>query len=320
MTRLGVRTTFSPDASRRESALVDIAALSTRGVTGVRVRIGWADLFPTEGRVDGRLLDELTEFVGRVAATGVEVWPTTCGNRLPGWFLNEGAFADVKATDRFWSQYIDTVASAIADVTSGWIPFETPVALLHEGWRAGLRDPGITDEAKFADAFGGVVSALAGTARLVAGMPMQLSIDALHVGATNEVVEVFREAVLRGRLALPGRIVREVAGLQGAFDRIGLSLPERSALASGDALRRWRDQVVGLVYATSERFSPFGVSITAVPDSATDAEHADVVDTVRGISAEVRDGGAELQWVWLGDASPVAGLVGSGPEAQALDL
>lgn len=320
MTRLGVRTTFSPDASRRESALVDIAALSTRGVTGVRVRIGWADLFPTEGRVDGRLLDELTEFVGRVAAIGVEVWPTTCGNRLPGWFLNEGAFADVKATDRFWSQYIDTVASAIADVTSGWIPFETPVALLHEGWRAGLRDPGITDEAKFADAFGGVVSALAGTARLVAGMPLQLSIDALHIGATNEVVEVFREAVLRGRLALPGRIVREVAGLQGAFDRIGLSLPDRSALASGDALRRWRDQVVGLVYATSERFSPLGVSITAVPDSATDAEHADVVDTVRGISAEVRDGGAELEWVWLGDASPVAGLVGSGPEAQALDL
>lgn len=320
MTRLGVRTTFTPDPARRESALTDIAALSSLGVTGVRMRIGWFELFPTEGRVDGRLVDDLIEFASRVAATGVEVWPTLCGNRLPGWFLNEGAFADPKATDRFWSQYVDTVASAIADVAAGWIPFETPVALLHEGWRTGLRDPGITDEAKFADAFGGIVNALASTARLLGDTPLQLTIDAMHDGATNEVVEVFREATLRGRLALPGRIVREVPGLQGAFNHVGLAFPDRSALASGDALRRWRDHVVRLTYATSERFSPLGVSVTAVPDPATDAEHADLFDTVRGLSAEVRDGGAELQWVWLGDTAAVAGLAGTGPAAQAFDL
>lgn len=320
MTRLGVRTTFSPDPLRRESALGDLAALATKGVTGVRMRIGWSDLFPTEGRVDGRLVDDLIEFTGRIAATGIEVWPTLCGNRLPGWFLNEGAFADTKATDRFWSKYVDTVASAIADVAAGWIPFETPVALLHEGWRTGVRDPGIADEAKFADAFGGVVNSLAAVARLLAGTPLQLSIDALHLGATNEVIEVLREAVLRGRLALPGRIVREIAGLQGAFNHVGLAFPDRSSLASGDALRRWRDDVVGLVYATSERFSPLAVSITSIPDTATDAEHADMIEAVRAMSAEVRDGGAELHWVWLGDTSPVAGLVGSGPEAQAFDL
>lgn len=320
MTRLGVRTTFSPDPVRRESALGDLAALATKGVTGVRMRIGWPDLFPTEGRVDGRLVDDLIEFTGRIAATGIEVWPTLCGNRLPGWFLNEGAFADTKATDRFWSKYVDTVASAIADVAAGWIPFETPVALLHEGWRTGVRDPGIADEAKFADAFGGVVNSLAAVARLLAGTPLQLSIDALHLGATNEVIEVLREAVLRGRLALPGRIVREIAGLQGAFNHVGLAFPDRSSLASGDALRRWRDDVVGLVYATSERFSPLAVSITSIPDTATDAEHADMIEAVRAMAAEVRDGGAELHRVWLGDTSPVAGLVGSGPEAQAFDL
>ena len=320
MTRIGVRTTFSPDPARRESALGDIASLSTMGVTGVRMRIGWSDLFPSEGRVDGRLVDDLIEFTGRIAAFGIEVWPTLCGNRLPGWFLNEGAFADTKATDRFWSQYVDTVASAIADIATGWIPFETPVALLHDGWRAGVRDPGIADEGKFADAFGGVVNALAAVARLLGGSTLQLSIDALHLGATNEVIEVFREATLRGRLALPGRIVREVSGLQGTYRNVGLAFPERSPLASGDALRCWRDNVVGLVYATSERFSPLAVSITSIPDAATDAEHADIVDAVRAMSAEVRDGGAELQWVWLGDTSPVAGLVGTGPEAQAFDL
>jgi hypothetical protein len=316
MTRFGVRTTFSPDPARRESAITDIAALSTRGVAGVRMRIGWDALFPTEGRVDGRAVDDLIEFTGRVAATGMELWPTLCGNRLPGWFLNEGAFADPKAADRFWSQYVDTLASAIADAATGWIPFETPIALLHEGWRTGLRDPGIADEAKFADAFGGVLTALAAVARLLNGASLQLSIDALHVGATNDVVEVFREAVLRGRLALPGRIVREIAGLQGAYRSVGLTFPDQAPLASGDALRRWRDQVVGLVYATSERFSPLAVSIASIPDTATDAEHADLFDTVQTLLAEVRDGGAELQWVWLGDTSLVTGLIGKDPSTS----
>jgi hypothetical protein len=318
MTRVGVRTSFPRDPARRESLLADVAALSTKGVTGVRLRIGWAEMFPSEGRPDGRLFDELGEFVSRIAATGAEVWPTLCGNRLPGWFLNEGAFADTKATDRFWSQYVDTVASTIADVASGWIPFETPVALLHDGWRAALRDPGIADEAKFADAFGGVVNALASVARLLTGATLQLSIDALHAGATNEVVEVFREAVLRGRLALPGRVVREISGLQGSYSDFGLAFPDRTPFASGDAMRRWRDTTVAVTYATAERFSPLGVSITSIPDAATDVEHADIVDTVRGIAAEVRDGGAELRWVWLGDAAAVAGLVAT--DGQAFDL
>ena len=35
---------------------------------------------------------------------------------------------------------------------------------------------------------------------------------------------------------------------------------------------------------------------------------------------EVRDGGAGLQWVWLGETAAVAGLAGTGPGAQAFDL
>lgn len=309
MTLLGVRTAFSPDPTRRESAIAQTASLASAGVAGVRMRVNWSDLVPTEGRVDGRTVDDLVEFTTRIAATGLQIWPTLCGNRLPGWFLNEGAFADPKATDRFWSQYVDTVASAIADFAAGWIPFETPVALLHEGWRTGTRDPGIIDEAKFADAFGGVIAALSSVARLLSGVPLELSIDALHSGATSEVIEVFREATLRGRLMIPGRIARDVAGLQGAFNHIGLSFPDRTALASGDELRRWRDRVIGVVYATSERFSPLAVSITAIPDTTTDSEHADLFDTARNISDELRDGGAELDWLWLGDTSLVTGLV-----------
>ena len=320
MTAVGVRTTFVSDPVRRESAIADIAALATRGVTALRVRVNWADVCPTEGRVDARYIDELTEFVARVAAMGIEVWPTLCGNRLPGWFLNEGAFADPKATERFWPRYVDALAGAIADIATGWVPFETPVAMLHEGWRVGTRDPGVADEAKFADAFGGLVRSLAATARLLAGARIDFGFDVAHAGATNEVVTVFRDALLRGRLEIPGRVARELPGLDHGFGGIAMSFPDRTALASGDALRRWRDDVVKRVYATAELFSPMEMSLLAVPDTTTDAEHADLFDTVRSIVAETRDGGVQLRHVWLGDTSTVTGLVAALPEGQALDL
>ena len=320
MTAVGVRTTFVSDPVRRESAIADTAALATRGVTALRVRVNWADVCPTEGRVDARYIDELTEFVARVAAMGIEVWPTLCGNRLPGWFLNEGAFADPKATERFWPRYVDALAGAIADIATGWVPFETPVALLHEGWRVGTRDPGMADEAKFADAFGGLVRSLAATARLLAGARIDFGFDVAHAGATNEVVTVFRDALLRGRLEIPGRVARELPGLDHGFGGIAMSFPDRAALASGDALRRWRDDIVKRVYATTERFSPMEMSLLAVPDTTTDVEHADLFDTVRSIVAETRDGGVQLRHVWLGDTSAVTGLVAALPEGQALDL
>lgn len=320
MTALGVRATFVSDPVRRESAIADVAALATRGVTALRVRINWSEVCPTEGRVDAKYVDELTEFVSRVTSMGVEVWPTLCGNRLPGWFLNEGAFADPKATERFWPRYVDVIAGAIADIATGWIPFETPVALLHEGWRIGTRDPGMADEAKFADAFGGLVRSLAATARLLAGARIDFGFDVAHSGATNEVVTVFRDALLRGRLEIPGRVARDVAGLEHGFGGVALSFPDRSALASGDALHRWRDDAVQRIYATAERFSPLKVSLLAVPDTVSDAEHADLFDTVRSLVAETRDGGAQLRHVWLGDTSAVTGLVAALPEGQALDL
>lgn len=320
VTAVGVRTTFVSDPVRREAVIADIAALATRGVASVRVRVNWSAVFPSEGRADARHLDELAEFVARVAAMGIEVWPTLCGNNLPGWFLNEGAFADAKATERFWPRYVDTLAGAIGDVASGWVPFETPVALLHEGWRVGTRHPEIADEAKFADAIGGLVRSLSATARLLAGAPLVCGLDLAHVGATNEVVTVFRDALLRGRLEIPGRVARDLAGLEHGFGGIALSLPDRAALASGDSLRRWRDNVVKHTYATAERFSPLTLSLLGVPDTTSDAEHADLFDAVRTIVAETRDGGAQLHRVWLGDTSTVAGLIAALPEGQALDL
>ena len=72
MTRLGVRSIFVANPARREACLADLAALSTRGVDALRLRVNWADVFPTDTRIDSRLVEDLVEFVTRVTAVGYE--------------------------------------------------------------------------------------------------------------------------------------------------------------------------------------------------------------------------------------------------------
>lgn len=314
MTTLGARITYVTDPARRESDLVNATALATRGVRSIRLRVNWADIVPSEDRPAGRVVEELAEHVGRLRSAGLDIWPTLCGNKLPGWFLNEGAFADPKATDRHWGRYVDTVAGAIADDVTGWIPFESPIALLDEGWRRGTRDPGIADEAKFADAFGGVIRSVATVTRMLGPGSTLLALDAHHPGATNEVLGVFHEAAMRGRLSIPGRVTREIDGLQGGFHGIGASSIDRSPFTVSDGLRRWRDEMTREVFALAERFSPLPVSLVAAPETTTDAEHEDLIDAVSTLSAEVRDGGAALDNIWLGDVGRLVGL----PADQAL--
>ena len=316
MTSVGVRASFANDVARRESDIENAIALVKRGVSSVRLRISWADIVPKEDRPAERTVEELSEMVSRLGRAGLAVWPTLCGNRLPGWFLNEGAFADQKATDRHWGLYVDTVASAVADVVAGWIPFESPISLLDEGWRRGLRDPGIADEAKFADAFGGLVRACATVTRMLGQGSTLLALDVHHGDAANEVLGVFHEVALRGRLAIPGRVTREVESLLGGFCGVGITSSAHSPFDSTDGLRRWRDTTAQSTYSLAERFSPLGVSLVAPPETTTDAEHEDLVDTLRSLSAEVRDGGAELKHVWFGDVGRVIGL----DATQAFDL
>ena len=314
MTTLGARITFVTDPARRESDIVNATALATRGVGSIRLRVNWADIVPSEDRPAGRVVEELAEQVGRLRSAGLDIWPTLCGNKLPGWFLNEGAFADPKATDRHWGRYVDTVAGAIADDVTGWIPFESPIAMLDEGWRHGTRDPGIADEAKFADAFGGVIRSLATVTRMLGPGSTVLALDSHHPGATNEVMGVFHEAVMRGRLSIPGRITRDVEGLQGGFCGIGVSIIDHSPFTVADGLRRWRDASARIIYSLAERFSPLPVSLVAPPETATDSEHEDLIEVVSTLSAEVRDGGAGLANLWLGDVGRLVGL----PADQAL--
>lgn len=300
----GFRLTFSETSQQRDSDLSHAASLASSGLTAVRLRIAWQSLCPTSDKANDRAREELTEYVVALMGLGLDVWPTLCGARLPGWFLDEGGFSDTKITERAWPRFVDTLAEDIGDIVAGWIPFEAPVALALT-WRG---DPSGPIEAKFADAFGGIVRSWTQAARLLRGTPLMLALDIQHPGCTSDMRQVWVEAITRGMLAIPGRMSRELDDLQHSATDIALSTNDASVLHDSSALHRWSEQTLQHLFWFAETFGGAPLSIAALPDASTDAQHEDLIGVVQQLSTEAASGGAPLRHIFLGDAGRVAAL------------
>jgi hypothetical protein len=300
----GFRLTFSETSQQRDTDLSHAASLAAAGLSAVRVRIAWQILAPTSDKTNDRAREELTEYVAALAGLGLDVWPTLCGTRLPGWFLDEGGFSDTKITERSWPRYVDTLAEDIGDIVAGWIPFEAPMALALT-WRG---DPTGPIDAKFADAFGGIVRSWTQAARLLRGNPLMLALDIQHSGCTSDMRQVWIEAITRGMLAIPGRMWRELDDLQHSATDIALSTNDATILDDSSALHRWSEQTLQHLFWFAETFGPTPLSIAALPDASTETQHEDLIAGVQQLSTEAASGGAPLRHIFLGDAGRVAAL------------
>ncbi len=302
--RTGFRLTFSPFSDGGDHGLTHAATLVEAGLTSVRVRVPWHLIFPRRDVADARHREALVEYVSRLQALGAEVWITLCGRHLPGWFLDDGGFSDAKLTERSWPRYVDTIASDIGDLATGWIPFESPIATTLT-WR------GNDDEdppARFADAFAGVVTSWVRARRLLQGTQLLLAFDIQHPGATNQLRQIWIEALQRGTLAIPGRLSRGIDGLQHSADIVGLVANDPTAFDTGSGLARWADRTAQQIFMLTESCAPAPLSILSLPEPATDAQHEDLIDALRAVVAQVAADGAALHSVFLGDASRVTGL------------
>jgi beta-glucosidase len=78
------------------------AQLAENGTEVCRFTLDWARVVPRAGRPDGDALEHLEAVVEAAEAAGVSLWLGLHDVSLPGWFLDEGGFADDKARGRFW--------------------------------------------------------------------------------------------------------------------------------------------------------------------------------------------------------------------------
>jgi hypothetical protein len=102
------------------------AALVAAGVTELRIAARWAQLQPRAGHWDGQALEALATEVTEARDAGLTPWLALLGRRVPGWFDDEGGFADAKTATRWWPRYIDGVAGHLGDTVAGWFPMTNP--------------------------------------------------------------------------------------------------------------------------------------------------------------------------------------------------
>ena len=312
MPTFGTCVTFRSAPDGREDfwqpLINDLVGLKESGLTSVRWRISWSDVFPSQTKPDGRVLELLHNQAVAFVDAGLETWVTLCGNSMPNWFLNDGAFADEKTTERWWPRYVDTIADVIGNEVTGFMPFESPIGLVHDGWRVGTQAPFIADDGKFSDAFTNVIKSWLHACRLLNGSPIALSLDATHPGATAEVREVWSSAITRGRVSLPGHFERELDGLLRSATEISLDLHQPANDNMTLDINRWRDKAIEALQWAYETFSGTPLSITAIPFAASDDQHGELLNATAQMVGDLASDGLELQHVWLGESTRVAGL------------
>lgn len=216
----------------------DLALLAGHGLRAVRLTVDWARLVPSAGRPDHAAVEQLVRVVDAADASGVAVWAALHEQALPGWFLDEGGFADDRART-WWSRWVELVADTIGDRVAGWFPLVEPVPWAIDGYLRGVTPPGRTDPQVFAEALRGVHLAWRDAWRILrGGGPLVATAHrAGSVHTTDATVPARRQARLAddvlwgcwvsglrdGILRIPGLADEEVADLAGSGDLVGIT-------------------------------------------------------------------------------------------------
>jgi beta-glucosidase len=222
----------------RRPDLDELLLLADRGLTHIRFDIDWASVVPASGRVDRSALDELVQTLEAAQAGGLHAWAVLHDRPLPGWFVDEGSFAD----DRnrvWWSRWVELVADAVGDLVAGWMPLAEPVAWATDAYLTGIAPPFRRDPEAFSETLRGVHLAWRDAWRILrgGGPPVATCHRVGPVHAADATVTARQQtrlvdAVLWGSwvsglrdgiLRIPGRADEDVADLAASGDLLGIT-------------------------------------------------------------------------------------------------
>lgn len=217
------------------------------GVGAHRMGVDWARLEPSEGAPDLGEVERVRSRIDAVRRAGCDVWLALWEGPCPGWFLDEGGFADDKARRRFFPRHADRCGQWFGDLVAGWFPVHDPVAWAGAGYLAGSVPPGRTAAVdRWGQALRGMVLAQRDAWRELrgGGVPVATSWQVGPVVAADATVPARAEArrvdrtvwgvlvsALRdGHLMVPGRIDElDVPDLRDCCDLVGVTY--RGAMA-----------------------------------------------------------------------------------------
>jgi beta-glucosidase len=215
----------------------DLQLLAEHGLGHVRLTFDWARWMPRAGHVDHDEVERAHRWLDAAAEAGVAVWACLHDRALPGWFVDEGSFADDKARV-WWSRWVELVADALGDRVAGWVPLAEPVAWAMDAYLRGTAPPGRTSPDLLAEAVRGTVLAGRDAWRILrgGGPPVATAHAVGPVHAADATVPARQQARLAdellwgtwvaalrdGVVRVPGLAEEEVADLAGSADLIGV--------------------------------------------------------------------------------------------------
>jgi hypothetical protein len=198
----------------------DLALFAEHGLHDVRLPFDWATLQPKAGAWNGEQAEWYRHVFDAADSVGVRVWAALFDRTaaVPGWFADERGFLDERATGRFWPRWVDAVTDAFGDRVAGWFPFDDPVGRAAEA--AG------DDSSRHQEAIIILITAWRESWRILrGGPPVATSLAAFGPKMTNDWWStIWLRGMRDGVLAVPGRMERELADLDGSTDIVGLRL------------------------------------------------------------------------------------------------
>jgi hypothetical protein len=261
-----------------------VAAAAELGLTQLRIGVGWSQMQPRAGGVDGGVVERYRHVASACAANGVQCWFTLLQTDMPRWFDNEGGFSDARLTGRYWPRWVEQCAHTLGDVAAGWVPFEAPYTL------ASRLEP--DDPQRHGDVLDTLVVAWRDAWRILrGGPPVATSLDVAVVRPSDDTLpaaqaarriddlrwRLWLQGLRDGTVSIPGRADRELADFAGAADVIGVAV---------------KADVETVLYRTAEMAPDRPLALTFRATGGSDAERASQIDTMwhstRHARAELR--------------------------------
>lgn len=260
----------------------DLALLTELGANAYRFGVEWSRIEPTPGRFDDAAIDRYRGWLRQLREAGITPMVTLHHFTLPVWLSDHRlpgpqGFERDGALDAF-ERYVRYVGARLGDQVDVWCTLNEPNVFTAHGFLKGIWPPGVVDQKRSTRVLAAMMEA---HARATLALREVDTVDAdgdghaTRIGIAHHVRvfqpatgsffdaaiaalldDYFNEALVRmnrtGRilLTIPGTIGidREVPGLKGSFDWLGLNYYSRDHVRAD-----FKDPALSRLYTPDER-------------------------------------------------------------------
>lgn len=122
----------------------DFNRLQDLGVKTYRMSIEWGRVFPVQGKVDQKALDQYKDMIADLRARGIRPMVTIQHFTLPQWLADKGGWESDEVVSEFLN-YTKTLNESFGNLVDQWVTVNEPMLYLLGAYAYGLMPPLVQD-------------------------------------------------------------------------------------------------------------------------------------------------------------------------------